>query len=161
MKFTKPRIARLAASIVICQLAGVIGSFFTSPSIPGWYASLVKPSFNPPNWIFGPVWISLYLLMGISLFLVWDKASKNKFAKIAIGIFAFQLVLNSIWSILFFGMQSPIYAFIEIIILWAAILASIIAFYRVSAPAASLLLPYILWVSFAAVLNFFIWRLNL
>ena len=157
----KDNALKLIAAIIVCQLAGIIGSLFTSPSIPGWYASLIKPSFNPPNWIFGPVWTTLYLLMGIALFLVWEKSKKDKCAKIAIIIFAIQLVLNTFWSILFFGMQSPAFAFGEIIILWAAIAATIFAFYRISVPAAALLIPYILWVSFAAVLNFFIWRLNL
>jgi tryptophan-rich sensory protein len=131
---------------------------FTTSSIPTWYASLIKPSFNPPNWIFGPVWTTLYLLMGISLYLVWIRgAKKNRTALIWFGS---QLALNSIWSILFFGLKSPLSAFIEIIFLWITILITIIYFYKTSKPAAYLLIPYILWVSFAAVLNISIVILN-
>lgn len=152
---------KLAASIVICQLAGVIGSFFTSSSVSIWYAELNKPGFNPPNWVFSPVWITLFLLMGIALYIVWNKGIKSKQSKTAVTIFGVQLGLNILWSVLFFGLRSPLSAFIEIIILWAAILFTIIYFYRVSKPAGYLLIPYILWVSFAAVLNFFIYYLNM
>ncbi|MBN1385797.1 tryptophan-rich sensory protein [Candidatus Woesearchaeota archaeon] len=152
---------KLIISLVVCQLAGIIGSIFTSSSIPTWYAAIKKPAFNPPNWIFGPVWITLFVMMGISLYLIWNLGLSTKAAKIAIIIFGIQLVLNTLWSILFFGLQSPFYAFIEIIILWIFILASIISFYPISRTASLLLVPYILWVSFAAVLNFYIWRLNL
>jgi len=153
-------ILKLIASIMICQLAGFIGSLFTTPAIPTWYKTLTKPSFNPPNSIFSPVWITLFLLMGISLFLVWQKNHKDRKVKIALLFFAVQLVLNILWSILFFGLKSPLGAFIEIIILWFAILLTIIKFFKVSKPAGLLLLPYILWVSFAALLNFSIWNLN-
>jgi benzodiazapine receptor len=150
----------LFTSIIICQLAGFIGSVFTTPAIPNWFANINKPSFNPPNWVFAPVWTTLYLLMGIALFLIWRKGLNKKDVKIAVSVFAFQLVLNSLWSFLFFGLQSPLAAFIEIIFLWAAILVSIILFFRISKIAGCLLIPYILWVSFASVLNFAIWQLN-
>jgi tryptophan-rich sensory protein len=153
-------ILKLIGSILICQLAGFIGSLFTTPAIPTWYKTLTKPAFNPPNSIFSPVWIILFLLMGISLFLVWQKNQKDRNVKIALLFFTVQLVLNTFWSILFFGLKSPLWAFIEIIILWFAILLTIIKFFKVSKPAALLLLPYILWVSFAAFLNFSLWRLN-
>ena len=149
-------IIKLIISLVICQLAGVIGSFFNIKSIPTWYASLIKPSFNPPNWVFAPVWTTLFLLMGISLYLVWIKG----FTKQALIFFSIQLFLNILWSALFFGLKSPFLAFIEIIVLWAFILLTIIYFYRISKPAFYLLLPYILWVSFAAILNFYILVLN-
>jgi len=152
---------KLIISILICQGAGVVGSLFTSPAISTWYATIQKPSFNPPNWIFAPVWTLLFLLMGISLYLMWEKGLENKKAKTAFFIFGVQLILNILWSILFFGLQSPLYAFIEIIILWLAILLTIISFYKISKPAAYLLLPYIIWVSFASVLNFSILILNL
>ncbi|MBN1376985.1 tryptophan-rich sensory protein [Candidatus Woesearchaeota archaeon] len=152
---------KLAVSIVICQLAGIIGSFFTVSSVNTWYIGLTKPSFNPPNWVFSPVWITLFFLMGISLYIVWDKGIKTKQSKKAVSIFGVQLVLNTLWSILFFGLKSPLYAFIEIIFLWAAILLSIIFFYRISRTASYLLIPYILWVSFAAFLNYFIVYLNI
>lgn len=151
---------KLIPSIVICQLAGIIGSFFTSSSVSNWYLTLNKPFFNPPSWVFGPVWITLYLMMGISLYIVWNGGLRNKHAKIAITIFGIQLLLNSLWSILFFGLQSPLSAFIEIVLLWGAILATIIYFYRISKIASYLLIPYFLWVSFAAVLNLAIVYLN-
>lgn len=151
---------KLIASIIICQLAGFIGSLFTSPAIPTWYETLRKPSFNPPNWLFSPVWITLFLLMGISLFLVWKKGMKERIVKVGLSLFAIQLMLNILWSILFFGLKSPLLAFIEIIILWFAILLTILKFFKISKPAGLLLLPYILWVSFAAFLNFFLWNLN-
>jgi tryptophan-rich sensory protein len=148
-------------SIIICQLAGVFGSIFTAPSLPLWYNSINKPSFNPPNWVFAPVWTTLYLLMGISLFLVWRKGLDKKDIKIAFTVFILQLVLNALWSLLFFGLKSPLTAFIEIILLWITILISIFLFFRISKTAAYLLIPYILWVSFASVLNFYFWRLNI
>ncbi len=151
----------LFSSIIICQLAGFIGSLFTTSSIPRWYANINKPSFNPPNWVFAPVWTTLYLIMGISLFLVWRTGLNEKEVKIAVAVFAFQLALNALWSFLFFGLESPFSAFIEIIFLWASILVSIILFLRISRIAGYLLIPYLLWVSFASVLNFAIWRLNL
>lgn len=152
---------KLAASIVICQLAGIVGSFFTVSSVNTWYLELAKPSFNPPSWVFSPVWITLFVLMGISLYIVWDKGIKSKQSKIAITIFGVQLALNTLWSILFFGLRLPLYAFMEIMLLWIAILLTITYFYRISKPAAYLLMPYILWVSFAAILNFFLFYLNM
>jgi benzodiazapine receptor len=151
----------LFSSIIICQLAGIIGSIFTTPAIPTWYANINKPTFRPPNWVFAPVWTTLYLLMGIALFLVLRKGLNEKGIKIAVAVFALQLVLNALWSYLFFGLESPFAAFIEIIFLWAAILISIILFFRISWVAGALLIPYIIWVSFASVLNFAIWRLNI
>lgn len=149
------------SSVIICQSAGIIGSVFTTPAIPTWYANINKPSFRPPNWVFAPIWATLFLLMGIALFLIWRKGLTRKDVKTAFAFFIFHLVLNTLWSILFFGLKSPFAAFIEIIFLWAAILTSIILFFRISKIAAYLLIPYILWVSFASVLNFAIWRLNI
>ena len=153
-------IFRLIASLIICQLAGVIGSVFTTPAISGWYASLEKPAFNPPNWIFAPVWIFLYLLMGVTLYILWQNLPKKE-AKIALVFFAIQLVLNVLWSVVFFGLELPLLAFLEIIILWIFILLTMIKSSRVSKMPVYLLLPYILWVNFAAILNFFLWRLNI
>ncbi len=156
----KPReIIEAAVAIVICQMAGIIGSFFTGPAIPTWYASLVKPDFTPPGWVFAPVWISLYTLMGISLYLVW-KRRQQSFAKPALAVFSVQLLLNALWSFLFFGLQSPIYGLMCISLLWVAIAFTMENFYRISKKAAYLLIPYLLWVSFAAVLNLYIWILN-
>lgn len=148
----------LALSIILCLSAGFIGSFFTVTSIDSWYSLLNKPFFNPPNWLFGPVWTTLYLMMGISLYFIIINKSKNK--KKAYYLFGIQLILNSLWSILFFGFQSPLFAFIEIVILWAAIYYTIRLFHKISKPASYLLMPYLAWVSFAAILNFAIFLLN-
>jgi tryptophan-rich sensory protein len=153
-------ILMLVLSILVCQLAGVIGSIFTTPAIPEWYASLNKPGFTPPGWLFGPVWITLYLLMGISLFLVLIKGPGNKNYRIALVLFFIQLALNMVWSILFFGLKSTLAGLIDITILWALILATIIVFYGISKAGSFLLIPYIIWVSVASALNFFIWKLN-
>ena len=153
-------ITKLIVSILICQLAGFIGSIFTAPSISTWYATLKKPAFNPPNWLFAPVWTTLFFLMGISLYLIWSRGFEDEKIKSAIIIFSVQLILNILWSFLFFGLKSPFLAFLEIILLWFAILVNIIKFYNISKTTGLLLLPYILWVSFAAILNFFIYRLN-
>lgn len=151
---------KLVASIVICQLAGIIGSFFTVSSVSTWYLTLNKPFFNPPSWLFGPVWITLYFLMGISLYIVWNKGIRSKEAKIAVSVFGVQLILNFLWSIIFFGLKLPSFAFIEIILMWLAIIATVVYFYRISKVASYILIPYLLWVSFAAILNFAIYYLN-
>ena len=139
--------------------AGAIGSLFTGRAIPGWYAGLVKPSWNPPNWLFGPVWSALYLLMGISAWLVWRRAGLSG-AALPLGLFALQLCLNAAWSIIFFGLHAPGAALVDIVLLWAAILATVLAFRPVVPVASLLLLPYLLWVTFAGFLNFALWRLN-
>ncbi len=153
-------ILKFIISIIICQLAGVLGSLFTRPAIPTWYVNLNKPSFTPPNWIFSPVWITLFILMGISAFLVWNRGINVKGVKKALIIFVVQLILNAFWSVAFFGFKSPLAGLIVIILLWIAILFTIINFNNISKTASLLLIPYIIWVSFAAVLNFSIWRLN-
>ena len=154
------RLFKLIIAIAISEAAGIVGAFFTTPSIAGWYATLVRPALNPPSWVFGPVWTTLFALMGISAFLVWRKGLDRRDVKIALGIFIGQLVLNTLWSIIFFGLHSPGAAFVEIIFLWLAILATIVAFAKISKPAVWLLVPYILWVSFAGYLNLMIWMLN-
>lgn len=154
------RFLKITLAIIICELAGIIGSIFTSPSIDGWYASIVKPELNPPSWVFGPVWTTLFALMGIAVFLIWEKGLSHKGVKFALGIFTVQLVLNIFWSIIFFGLHSPGGAFIEIIFLWLAILATIVSFVKISKLAAWLMIPYIIWVSFAMYLNYSIWILN-
>lgn len=152
--------AKLVIAIVISEIAGIIGSVFTIPSIAGWYANLAKPEFAPPNWVFGPVWTTLFALMGIAAFLVWREGWNRRDVKIALGVFMIQLVLNTLWSIIFFGFHNPGAAFVEMIFLWLAILSTIISFFKISKPAAWLLAPYIIWVSFAAYLNYTIWILN-
>lgn len=149
-------VTKLITSIVICQLAGFIGAIFTMPAIQGWYQTLKKPFFVPPDWIFSFVWIVLFLLMGVSLFFVWLKGADGE-SKV---IFGTQLILNILWTAFFFGLKSPGLAFIEIVFLWFVILCTIISFYRISRLAGLLLLPYIIWVTFAGVLNYFIWILN-
>lgn len=154
------RFWRLALAILVCQLAGILGGIFTFDAIPGWYASLNKPFFSPPNWVFGPVWTTLYFLMGVSVFLIWDRGFKDPLRRKAVKLFGFQLVLNFFWSIIFFGLKSPLLAFIEIIILWYLIYKTIKKFYPISAVASYLLLPYLVWVSFATILNLAIVILN-
>ena len=151
---------KLIIALVVPQIFAILGSIFTQSSIGSWYSLIEKPVFNPPNWIFAPVWTTLYILMGVAAYLVWKKGLKKKEQRFVILIFIFQLCLNLFWSYLFFFLKNPGIAFTEIISLWFAILATIIAFYQFNKWSAYLLLPYILWVSFAAVLNFNIWQLN-
>lgn len=153
-------VLKLALSVLLCQSAGMVGSFFTIRSVDTWYENIRKPFFTPPDSVFGPVWIILYLLMGISLFLIWRKGLESSFSKRAFSVFLFQLLLNSLWSFAFFGSRSPLAGMIVIILLWLAIIWTIILFFRISRPAAMLLFPYILWVSFAVVLNGAIFVLN-
>lgn len=151
---------RLAACVVACLAAGFAGSFFTRASVSTWYRELRKPAFNPPDWLFGPVWTALYIMMGVALFLVIREGFKTPAIRAAFAVFVVQLILNITWSALFFGLKSPGAAFAEIVVLWAAIAATIALFKPISTAAAVLLIPYILWVTFAAALNFAIWRLN-
>jgi len=145
---------KLFLAIIICEGAGLIGTIFTFNSVTTWYVTLNKPFFNPPSWIFGPVWTTLYLLMGVSLYLAWGTK------KISLKWFWIQLGLNSLWSILFFGLKNPPLALIGIILLLVAIFMTIKSFWRKNKTAAWLLLPYLLWVSFASILNLFIVLLN-
>jgi tryptophan-rich sensory protein len=148
--------------LIICcgvpMAVGFGGSFFTNSL--DWYQILAKPAFNPPSWIFAPVWTVLYLLMGISAFLVWRKEPADAAVKVALACFVLQLVFNALWTPIFFGAKQPLIAFADIVLLWLAIAATIICFYRVCKLSAILLVPYILWVSFAAVLNASICMLN-
>lgn len=153
-------IVRLLMSIVICQTAGIVGSFFTTPNIPTWYKTLQKPAFAPPNWLFAPVWTILFLLMGIALYLVWKQGWSLPSVRTAMTIFFIHLLVNILWSGVFFGLRSPLAGFFVIIALWFLIILTIIYFSNVSKTAGILLIPYILWVSFASVLNFMIYKLN-
>lgn len=153
------KIAKLIVSIGMCLVAGLVGSVFTFPSVDGWYTTLEKPFFNPPAWIFAPIWTSLYILMGISFYLVWTSAQK-KLLRSAQTIFLTQLLLNVLWSIIFFGLKSPGFAFIEIVALLFAILITMQKFSKISKTASYLLLPYIIWVGFALILNLSIVLLN-
>ncbi len=151
---------KLVLSLIICLSAGFIGSIFTRQSVSTWYPTINKPSFNPPNWIFSPVWTTLFILMGIALFLVWQKGLSEKTNRFAFIIFIIQLIFNMAWSLAFFGLKSPFLGFLVIIVLLLLILLTIMKFFKVSKVAGWLLIPYILWVSFATVLNFSIWILN-
>ena len=153
-------LARLVVSILVCQAAGAVGSIFTVRAIPTWYAALNKPTFTPPSWLFGPVWIGLYTLMGISLYLVLRKGWDNRSVRVAVCVFALQLLLNALWTPLFFGLHWLLPAFFEIVLLWALILVTIRLFYGLSASAGLLLVPYAVWVGFASVLNLSFWLLN-
>lgn len=152
------KLKELIISMLICQFAGLIGSVFTFQAIPTWYVKLVKPAFTPPSWVFGPVWVLLYTLMGIGVYWVYN--SKNKAKGIALALFGAQLVLNSLWSIVFFGLHSPLFGLAVIVLLWLVILATAIKFYEVDPKAGLILVPYLLWVSLASVLNYYILILN-
>ncbi len=151
---------RAIVSIGVPLLCGFVGSFATRPAIDGWYAGLTRPAFNPPNWVFGPAWTLLYILMGIAAFLVWNRGLAARGVKPALLLFTVQLALNVAWSFIFFAGRSPLWGFVEIVVLWLAIAATVVLSFRVSAAAGWLLLPYIGWVSFAAVLNGAIMVLN-
>ncbi len=150
---------KLLLAIFVCESAGIIGSIFTTSAISTWYSTLQKPSFSPPNWLFGPMWVILYALMGISLYLIWkSKPSLQKgFAE---KLFYTQLILNAAWSVIFFGIQSPVMAFLEIVVLWVLILITILNVGKLNKTAGFVLIPYLVWVFFAALLNISIVFLN-
>lgn len=152
------KISKLILAILICEGIGILGSVFTISEITTWYMSLNKPFFSPPNFVFGPVWTTLYFLMGISIFLIFERKIKDK--NKLLGLFGLQLFLNFLWSLIFFGAHNPALAFVVIIFLWISILVLIIKFWKISQQAAMLLMPYLLWVSFASFLNLFIVLLN-
>lgn len=151
---------KLVISIATPLAVGGLSGFATARGVANWYPTLTKPSFNPPAWVFGPAWTLLYIMMGVAAFLVWRKGLEVDGVKIALTVFGIQLALNGLWSILFFGMQAPGLALAEIIVLWIAIGATTVLFWRVVPAAGALLLPYWGWVSFATVLNASLWWLN-
>jgi translocator protein len=148
----------LALFLMICLGTAVLGAAWTNLSVGDWYATLKKPLWNPPNWVFGPVWTALYVGMAIAAWLVWRIGGLDSWLPLL--LFGVQLVLNAAWSALFFGLRNPGMALADIVLLWLAILATVDAFGRVSSSAAALLLPYLAWVSFATALNWSIWRMN-
>lgn len=158
--FTPRDALGLLAAIGICQGAGGLGAIFTAESVRTWYPTIRKPGFTPPSGVFGPVWTLLFLMMGVALFLVARGRPVEGRVRGAVAAFTAQLALNVLWSALFFGRRSPGAGMLEIPTLWAAILVTILLFRPISRPAAALLVPYLLWVSYAAALNFSIWRLN-
>jgi translocator protein len=177
--FTKGsrRMVRLVISLALPFAAGALGGWATSQGVGDWYLTLAKPSFNPPSWVFGPAWTLLYILMGLAFFLVWDQGATHAEGgrgegpggtreggllgvRGAMALFGVQLMLNALWSFLFFWAQAPGWAFAEILLLWAAIAGTMVLFLRQRPLAGWLMTPYLGWVTFAAVLNFSIWTLN-
>ena len=155
------KITRILAVVVTCLAIGYFSGMVTRSAITTWYPTLIKPSFNPPNWIFAPVWTTLYVMMGVAAGLVWNQIEEQREAvKKALIFFAIQLALNALWSYLFFGLHNPMLAGLEIIVLWLMIFETYIQFSKINNIAGYLFLPYVAWVSFAAVLNGSIWWLN-
>jgi len=151
---------RLIVAVLLPVLVGAVSGLFTASSVKTWFVTLNKPSFNPPSYVFAPVWTTLYIMMGVAFYLVWvsvtDKAQQHK----AMTVYFIQLFLNFCWSFIFFYKQRPDLALIDIVFLWISIVATLVLFYRISKPAGWLLVPYLLWVSFASALNYAIWQLN-
>lgn len=156
----KKKLTYITVSVLICLLIGFLSSFATQSSVNDWYVGLNKPSFNPPNWIFAPVWTALYILMGVSAGIVWSKGFHHIWVKTALYHFGFQLLFNALWSIVFFGLKNPFWAFLVILVLLTLIALTIKWFRVVSKFASFLLVPYLLWVCFATLLNYKIWELN-
>ncbi len=156
---------QLFFAITLSQSAGLLGTIFTVDAVATWYPTLVKPALNPPAWVFGPVWTTLYILMGVASFIIWriyetSSGAKKRFAGMALILFVLQLGLNAWWSVIFFGNQQLGWALLEVICLWLAIVATMYYFAKLSRTAAWLLVPYLLWVSFASYLNYSLWMLN-
>ena len=157
----------LGLSMLFCELAGVLGSFFTLSSVRGWYLTLAKPALNPPSFVFGPVWTLLYALMGVALYLVLRQGGEGALSmgrvrrvRLAVLVFLLQLSLNILWSVAFFGLQSVAGALVVILLLWLSIVWTMQLFAKQSRAAAWMLVPYLLWVTFAVYLNLMIWTLN-
>ena len=151
---------KLVGWIMLCEAAGIAGSLFTASSIPTWFQTLQKPVFNPPSWLFGPVWVTLYLLMGIAAYRITSLGLKKTGVKRAIGLFLGNLLLNALWSPMFFGARDIALAFIIIAAIWLTLIIVIFRYQELDKPAAYMMLPYLAWVSFATVLNYNFWLLN-
>ena len=155
------KITKIVIALFICLMVGYSASTVTRPSVETWYPTIIKPGFNPPNWVFMPVWSILYILMAVAAGLVWDKIKEqNEEVKKALGFFLIQLTLNAIWSYIFFGLKNPMLALIEIALLWLMIYETYLKFLKINKTAGYLLIPYIVWVAFAGILNASIWWLN-
>lgn len=155
------KVVKIAIALFICLMVGYSASVVTRPSVETWYPTIIKPSFNPPNWIFMPVWTTLYIFMAVAAGLVWDKIKEqNEEVKKALGFFLVQLTLNAIWSYIFFGLKNPMLALIEIALLWLMIYETYLKFSKINKTAGYLLIPYMAWVAFAGILNASIWWLN-
>ena len=151
---------KLIAAVLLCLVVGSMGSLVTTTGSGSWYESLEKPAFTPPNWVFGPVWTTLFILMGIALYLVWQSGTERRDVQIALAVFGIQFALNVLWSFLFFGMQSPLLGLVEIVLLWIMIAVTIVLFYQIRKIAGYLLVPYIVWVTIATALNYSVYILN-
>jgi benzodiazapine receptor len=160
MRLYSDEIVKLVASVIICLIPGFLGSMINAKAIPTWYAFINRPSFAPPNWLFAPVWTALYVMMGIALFLIWRQGAGHPGVKAALVAFVVQLVLNALWTPVFFGLRSLLGALVIIVLMWIAILITIIKFFPLSRTAAILLIPYLAWVSFATALNAGFYSLN-
>lgn len=156
----KKKLIRISIAVFICLAIGILSSIATQSGMSSWYPALVKPDFTPPQWVFGPVWIVLYILMGIAAGIVWSHGFYHKWVKVALYHFGFQLIINAAWSILFFGLRSPLLALLDITALFILVLFTIKWFKVVNNTAAYLLIPYAIWIAFAAFLNYSIWQLN-
>lgn len=159
MNWTRDAIA-LALSLLAVFAAAAIGGLGTSAGLGSWYDGLAKPPWNPPSWVFGPVWTVLYLMMAVAAWLLWRSRRTGHTVAVPLGLYGVQLALNAAWPLLFFGLREPGWAMLELAALWVVLLATVVAFWRRSVAAAVLLLPYLAWVSYAASLNWAIWRLN-
>jgi benzodiazapine receptor len=159
-KVGRSDIGKLVGSIVACEGAGLIGSIFTTPAISTWYVALEKPAFTPPNWVFAPVWASLYALMGVAVFLVWRQGLDQPSVKPAFALFWVQLVISLMWSVVFFGWHSILGGAVLIISLWVLVLITMIKFFKLSKVAGGLLVPYLAWLSIASALNVWVLILN-
>ncbi|MBO0330555.1 TspO/MBR family protein [[Muricauda] lutisoli] len=156
----KKRIVYITISVLVCLAIGFLASIATQSSVNDWYVTLNKPSFTPPNYLFAPVWTALYIMMGIAAGIVWSKGYHHIWVKTALYHFVFQLLLNALWSIVFFGLKNPLGGMIVILALLTMIILTIKWFKVISKPAALLMIPYVLWVAFASALNYKIWELN-
>lgn len=154
------RTVPLVVALLLPLAVGMVSGWITADGVRSWYPSIAKPGFTPPDWVFGPVWTALYISMGWASYLIWRRGFHAPGVRAALTFYAIQLLLNSLWSPLFFGLQSPGLAFAEIVVFWAALAWTVVLFRRVSLAAALVMMPYLAWVSFATVLNFAIWRLN-
>ena len=157
----KPRLElwALGVCLLACLAAGGLGSIFISPDVGDWYAKLHKPGFNPPDWVFAPVWTALYIMMAVAVWIIWRQRTTRP-TTVAICLFGIQLALNAAWSSIFFGLHQPLMALVDLAMLWVVLIATLVGFGRISRTAGRLLLPYLAWVSFAGVLNAAIVALN-
>jgi benzodiazapine receptor len=160
VKIQLESIVGLIVALAVSLGTGALGGFATASSVSSWYPTIAKPSWNPPNWLFSPVWTLLFILMGVAAWLVWKLGATDPKVRTALILFGVQLLFNLLWSVLFFGLRSPGWALLEIVILWGLILGTLVAFYRLRPLAGLLLVPYQLWVTFATALNGAIWSLN-